>query len=354
MRDMLVQIIREHRFGITLRKASMRIVKSDTCRLSFQSLRARRRAIVFAVADPDSKTKGRNLRLDDSNKAGAREHGAILMPLPSLSRVHTTLAESNSKAPEKTKIGRSWSGLMVSGGDPAARVARKERLEQARMSREEFNQLFSTATIDLRPMASPAMESARIARVAGLDGQLDATSPIMRLSGQDVLRSAVQSTQAVPVSGEESSSQVASGNPISMDSEPNNHNHNGPASEDPCIEERCVSDTILAAQQGYIGRSESDNILAAADALIAAAEESSSPATVAEEEAFFSSAVKYGLQDVMGSIDADDDADDGGGAGDDGILADAEGDGVERRPRGLSMADILGSDFVEDLEDPVE
>jgi hypothetical protein len=32
--------------------------------------------------------------------------------------------------------------------------------------------------------------------------------------------------------------------------------------------------------------------------------------------------VKYGLQDVMGSIDADDDADDGGGAGDDGILAD--------------------------------
>ena len=29
--------------------------------------------------------------------------------------------------------------------------------------------------------------------------------------------------------------------------------------------------------------------------------------------------MKYGLQDVMGSIDADDDADDGGGAGDDGV-----------------------------------
>jgi hypothetical protein len=55
-----------------------------------------------------------------------------------------------------------------------------------------------------------------------------------------------------------------------------------------CVSGRSVSDTILAAQQGYIGRSESDNILAAADALIAAAEESSSPATVAEEEAFFS------------------------------------------------------------------
>ena len=36
------------------------------------------------------------------------------------------------------------------------------------------------------------------------------------------------------------------------------------------------------------------------------------------------------------------------------LLLQAEGDGVERRPRGLSMADILGSDFVEDLEDPVE
>jgi hypothetical protein len=49
--------------------------------------------------------------------------------------------------------------LVVSGGDPEERRARKERLAAARMDRAEFDEMVlqGAKTLDTRPLDSPAM-----------------------------------------------------------------------------------------------------------------------------------------------------------------------------------------------------
>eukprot|EP01047_Picozoa_sp_COSAG01_P076813 COSAG01_NODE_13619_length_1557_cov_17.990398_3_plen_112_part_00 len=50
MRDILTKIVREHRFGIHLRRTSLRIAGSDGNSLSKRALTMRRRAKLFCVS----------------------------------------------------------------------------------------------------------------------------------------------------------------------------------------------------------------------------------------------------------------------------------------------------------------
>ena len=121
MRDMLVQIIREHHFGLNLRNASVRIVERDSYELSKCALNERRRAHTF---DACSATAEGKLQLQ--------------------------LSRENNKATEVALPTFSSTGLIVSGGDPSVRSARQKRLARARMSREEFsNKFLQASTVDV-------------------------------------------------------------------------------------------------------------------------------------------------------------------------------------------------------------
>jgi hypothetical protein len=169
MRDILTKIVREHRFGIHLRRTSLRIAGSDGNSLSKRALTMRRRAKLFCVSRAfPSWTRSilteihlchacsdQDLRMETPGQANATRTQADYCPQPLTSASQSAARGRNGLFSESSPR----FALVVSGGDPEERRARKERLAAARMDRAEFDEMVlqGAKTLDTRPLDSPAM-----------------------------------------------------------------------------------------------------------------------------------------------------------------------------------------------------